>query len=322
MMLPIKKILFFLCMCMTTSICAQTAGFNYQALILNTAEIEIPGTDVTESKVPLRSEEIRLQFTITSEAHVEYSEEHRVTTDENGMISLIVGEGTPLISTFENIRWDGKPKHLNVAINIVSTNEGFVFLDAQKILYLPYPKNELTLMVVEDDVHRETVFKAPKSGAQVWNESCDCVEVFNGLVWVSQISNGTNGISKTNGTLVLGGALTQATEIRTTNTNTLAIKGLSTSLQKDSNVLVSDTISGILKQMPISYLQQKTQIEIVSEAGQLEFKTPKTITSIHKIDVYRNGIRVEFSAINATTIKLEPEAICFKNDKIKIVQLY
>ena len=322
MMQHLKKILFLLSMCIAPIMYAQTAGFNYQALILNTKDIEIPGTDVTKGKVPLRLEEVRLQFTITSETHEEYAEEHHVTTDEHGMISLIVGEGFPLNSSFESIRWDGKPKHLNVAINILSNNEGFVFLDTQKILYLPYPKNEMILMVVEDDAHKNTIFEAPKSGVQVWNESCQCIEVFNGLTWVSQISNGTNGIRKTKGMLVLGGALSQATQITTTSANTLSIKGLSISLHKDNNVIVTDTITGVLKQMPISNLLQKTQIEIVSEEGQLEFKTPKMITSLHKIDVYRNGIRVEFSAINERTIKLEPEAICFKNDKIRIVQMY
>ena len=137
----IRKIWLFLFLMTSTIVLGQTPGFNYQALILNNEEVQIPGTDVTNNKIPLSLEDITLRFTITNDVGIEYTEEHTITTDENGMVSVIVGEGTPINFTFEDINWDGKLKYLNVELNIISNSEGFVFLDTQKILYIPHPSN-------------------------------------------------------------------------------------------------------------------------------------------------------------------------------------
>lgn len=110
----------------------QTPGLNYQALILNNAEIEIPGTNVKENQVPLGLEDVTFRFSISNENEIEYIEEQTVTTDASGMVSLIVGEGAPSSATFNDIIWDGKLKYLNVEIDILSNNDGFIFLDAQK----------------------------------------------------------------------------------------------------------------------------------------------------------------------------------------------
>jgi hypothetical protein len=115
----------------------QTPGFNYQALILNTEDVEIPGTDFRENSIPLSTEAIALRFTITDLDHIEYVEEHEVTTDKNGMISVIVGDGSPITSTFDQINWNGKPKYVEVEIDILSNNKGFEFLDSQKLPQVP-----------------------------------------------------------------------------------------------------------------------------------------------------------------------------------------
>jgi hypothetical protein len=213
MKLQFKLILIFLLLITAYTISAQTPGFNYQALILNSSQIQIPGTDVQPAEIPLGLEDIIVRFTITNEIGIEYSEEHTLTTDENGMISVIVGEGTPTNKMFYNIIWDGKIKYLNVELDILNNNEGFVFLDSQKILYIPHPSNN--------------------------NSSAE-----------------------------------------------------------------------------------QKQIVIIAREGQLQFTTPLPITHQDKIKVFRNGALIEFTPINATTIELEIEAICFKNDRIRIVQLY
>lgn len=129
-------VLIFIFMSKTTF--AQTAGINYQALISNSEEIQIPGADVEVNQVVLVHEDVSFRFTISDGTFQDlYIEEQATTTDENGMVSLIVGDGTPLLSTFEAIVWDGTLKYLNVEIDIHSQNQGYVFLDIQKILYLP-----------------------------------------------------------------------------------------------------------------------------------------------------------------------------------------
>ena len=134
-----KKLILFLFLLGASFLQGQTPGFNYQAVILNTSEIEIPGTNVKENQVPLGLEDITFRFSISNKNNIEYIEEQTVTTDASGMVSLIVGEGTPISATFNDIVWDGEEKYLNVEIDILSNNDGFIFLDAQKILYIPPP---------------------------------------------------------------------------------------------------------------------------------------------------------------------------------------
>ena len=206
-----KKIILFLFLLGASFLQGQTPGFNYQAVILNTSEIEIPGTNVKENQVPLGLEDITFRFSISNKNKIEYIEEQTVTTDASGMVSLIVGEGTPISATFNDIVWDGEEKYLNVEMDILSNNDGFIFLDAQKILYIPPP-------------------------------------------------------------------------IRNNTTST-------------------------------------EQFVITAVDGQLFFTTPLPITDIQKIDVYRNGARIGFTQINATTIQIEKEATCYQGDQIRIVQL-
>ena len=206
-----KKIILFLFLLGASFLQGQTPGFNYQAVILNTSEIEIPGTNVKENQVPLGLEDVTFRFSISNKNKIEYIEEQTVTTDASGMVSLIVGEGTPISATFNDIVWDGEEKYLNVEIDILSNNDGFIFLDAQKILYIPPP-------------------------------------------------------------------------IRNNTTST-------------------------------------EQFVITAVDGQLFFTTPLPITDIRKIDVYRNGARISFTQINATTIQIDKEATCYLGDEIRIVQL-
>jgi hypothetical protein len=372
-----NKLGLILSLLISTIVLGQTPGFNYQALILNNQEIQVPGTDVKSNKVPLSLEDVVLRFTITNDAGLEYEEEHIVTTDENGMISLIVGEGTPINFSFENINWDGKLKYLNVELDIISNNEGFVFLDAQKILYIPHPTNgigvvkivnslndlnppyalgeliwltnygknnnttlmiwsgeswspvnedydatnEFNLLVVASDTARDTQFEIPSIGNQVWNQACDCAQVYDGFNWISATSKSLNGLYNDGDTIKLGGKLIEPTEITTSATNTFALKDLQESTYEEDQLVLVDKNTGVLRKRSFSSISQKKQTIIIAVEGQLEFKTPLTITSTDKIDVYRNGIRIDFTAIDNSTIKLEPEAICYKNDKIRIVQL-
>ena len=375
----IHKIGLFLFLLTSTIVLGQTPGFNYQALILNNEEIQIPGTDVTQNNIPLDLEDVTLRFTITNEAGIEYTEEHTITTDENGLVSIIVGEGTPINFTFGNINWDGKLKYLNVELDILSNNEGFVFLDTQKILFIPHQNNgndgtikivnslreltppydkgeliwitnfgangnptlliwnetnwvpvnedydddnELGLIVVENDIARSTKFTTPAIGDQVWNNTLKCIQVYDGSNWVSLTTEALNVLHKDGNTVKLGGHLIEPTEITTDETNTLAIKGLQESVNKEDLILVVDKNTGVLKHKSLLLTSKKTQVIINATEGQVEFCLPLSFANKENIDVYRNGIRINFTTVDNLTIKLEPEAMCFKNDKIRIVQLF
>ncbi|OIQ38886.1 MAG: hypothetical protein BM563_05110 [Bacteroidetes bacterium MedPE-SWsnd-G1] len=362
---------------------AQTPGFNYQALILNNEPIQIPGTDVKENQVPLGLTEVTFRFAIENEFRTEYIEEQTITTDENGMVSLIVGEGRPINTSFSDIIWDGKLKYLNVEINIHSSNNGFEFLDRQRILYIPHPAsvgggsggvtvvntltdltdtytqgdlawvqndatnnvpvlyiyngiewiavtndldptNEFGLIAVADEAERDAMFTAALVGDQVWNEACECIEVYNGTDWVSVVPESTtvsNGLTIDGNNIKLGGDLIEPTFINTDLVNTLAITGLEESTSLSDELLVLEENTGVLKKKSMSSLFQRTEVVLNAADGQLLFPTPWTITDINKLDVYRNGVRIGFRLINATTIEIELDARCYQGDQIRIVQL-
>ena len=363
---------------------AQSAGINYQALILNSEVIQIPGADVEENQVALGLEDVSFRFTIADETFQDmYIEEQTTVTDENGMVSLIVGSGTPLFSTFDAIVWNGTLKYLNIEIDIHSQNQGYVFLDTQKILYLPQsgtgstidivndmtnvpmadndvgdiiwildadglgnsslmvwdsnqwhpaqmdfdPKNEFALVVVLDDNNRDLQFPTPTTGEQVWNQACDCIQVYDGNAWTDISSLGaisaTNGINiGANTTIKFGGALVEPTKLTTDATNTLSIDGLQEiTPTADNNVLTVDTNSGVITRTPLANLfQEEVTLTIAANDGQNQFATPMPITTPSKVNVYRNGVLIGFTVLNTTVVELESEAVCYAGDEIRIVQ--
>lgn len=375
-----KIVFFFLLFLGNIFLYAQTPGINYQAIILNNTTIEIPGTDVSENQVPLGLEEITFRFSISNELEIEYIEEQTVFTDKNGMISLIVGDGNPINATFSDIIWDGQLKYLNVEMNILGNNEGFVFLDTQKILYVPHPSgsttsqvhivnsldtltppyqngdlawienygenniplliiyngsdwvptsadfdptNELDLIAVEDASIRDTQFNPPAIGNQVWNQACKCIQIYDGTNWISIASTNevSNGLYKEGTNIKLGGNLEEPTSINTSADNTLSINNLQQSTSVNDEVMVLEQNTGVLKKTAITSLINQKQAVFTAVDGQLQFETPDPISNIDKLDVYRNGARINFTVINATTIELEPEAICYQGDEIRIVQI-
>ena len=380
-----KQILLILFLITNTIVFAQTAGFNYQALILSDEKIQIPGTDVTKSNVPLISEEVVIRFTINSEETIEYVEEHTVFTDEFGMISLIVGDGKSINSSFKNIIWNGKPKYLDVELKVLKDDDDFTLIDSQKILHIPSPnttsigsgngsikiirsldelsppftsgelvwitnygennnttlliwngtnwlpvnqdydvKNELGLVVVPNNLDRSAKFPRPKPGDVIWNRTCKCIQVYDNNGWSSVTTNASNGLTLTNGNVKLGGLLTEPTVLETSTKNTLAIKGLQNATNSNNQLVVVDK-DGILKQISIESIVNQTQVKehiIYAKDGQIEFNIPLEIKNTHAINVYRNGINIDFTILNKNTIKLEKEAKCYENDKIRIVQIY
>lgn len=79
---------------------AQSPGVPYQAYIIDTNSGSIPGENL---EVPLVNTKLLLEFEITnSKGEIEYIEQIRVTTDEFGMLSTVVGvgNGNPIFSTF------------------------------------------------------------------------------------------------------------------------------------------------------------------------------------------------------------------------------
>ena len=87
------------------SICIAQNGINYKAVIKDGT-----GTIVANDL-------IQVQFTILDGAVNVYQETHSPTTDDNGIIIINIGEGTPISGTFSNIDWSSNNHFLNVQVN-------------------------------------------------------------------------------------------------------------------------------------------------------------------------------------------------------------
>ncbi len=129
-----------------------------------------------------------------------------------------------------------------------------------------------------------------------------------------------NGLTKTGNKIELGGTLEKATEISTTSVNTLAINGLTEDVISDTQIVAINSSTGILSKKNISSFVQEAVLNHIAITGQVTFTTPLPITDINKVNVYRNGIRLDFTFFNANTIQLESGVICYQDDAIKIIQ--
>lgn len=164
----------------------------------------------------------------------------------------------------------------------------------------------------------------PLAGDIYVDQDTGSLYTYNGTNWLTanQILNADNGITISSNTIQLGGNLIQPTIITTTSTNTLALQGLQTTTLNSSNsFIVVDNTSGELKKAPATSMVQQLQTIIIATDRQIQFNPPESITDINKLDVYRNGVRIAFTYIDPNTIQIEPEAICYAGDEIRIVQL-
>ncbi|OFX89190.1 MAG: hypothetical protein A2W99_01650 [Bacteroidetes bacterium GWF2_33_16] len=118
----------------------QSQGINYQAVIIDSKSQEIPGKDINDNILPNR--DIKIRFTILdANGTIDYQEEHATTTDEFGMINVIIGWGVRTTNSpalFIEIDWNGAPKDLKVDISISETETFYVDFSYQELTFVPY----------------------------------------------------------------------------------------------------------------------------------------------------------------------------------------
>ena len=136
------------------------------------------------------------------------------------------------------------------------------------------------------------------------------------------INSADNGLSTENGNVQLGGTLIKPTELATTVTNTLSITGLQDGDAVTDGLLAVTPGTGLVRKLSGDMLGTNMYklIAIASTDGQKRFATPIKITDLKKIQVYRNGINVEFTQVDNAHIDLEDQAACYVDDEIKIIQ--
>ncbi len=134
-----------------------------------------------------------------------------------------------------------------------------------------------------------------------------------------------NGLSiNQDGAITLGGALQTHTTLTTNPSATLAISGLQENpdLSRPVKMLLVEDATGVLRKtdVPSFDFQELVVVHVALNRGARLFSTPAPISDQNKINVYRNGVLIDFVPVGNQTIELEPEAECYTNDVIRIIQ--
>ncbi|MGJ3236013.1 hypothetical protein [Marivirga sp.] len=113
----------------TSTLFAQAPeGFNYQALIRNN-----DGGILTSS-------EVNILIEIISESEsgpIIYSENHLIETDENGMVHLIIGQGTTSSGDFLNIDWGNTNHFIQTSLDATGGTE-YETIALTQLMSVPY----------------------------------------------------------------------------------------------------------------------------------------------------------------------------------------
>ncbi|MEN9987265.1 MAG: hypothetical protein RLZZ585_304 [Bacteroidota bacterium] len=135
-----KNLYFIFLLFVSVNLSAQTKGITYQAIIYNPSGESIPG--VNNATAPMANKSVCLQFSIIdASSQIEYQEAISTTTDEYGMVNLVIGNGVQssgYASSFSTITWSVDQKSLKVALDIAGQCSDFVDISSQKFESVPY----------------------------------------------------------------------------------------------------------------------------------------------------------------------------------------
>ena len=119
---------------------SQTNGITYQAVIINPSGEELPG--VNNTNAPLANKNICLKFSILNQnSQFEYIETIQTTTDEFGMVNLIIGTGVRIggsATSFSNIVWNTNPKRLKVDLSTTGLCSTYTEISNQPFTAVPF----------------------------------------------------------------------------------------------------------------------------------------------------------------------------------------
>jgi hypothetical protein len=134
-------LLFFSVFCVSISV-SQTRGLTYQAIIYDPlyGNQTLPGND--NPLIPYKNKSICLKFEITDfNANVVYAETQTVTTNEFGMVNLIIGKGRYIggtVASFDKIIWNSQIDGLIVSVDANSSCSNFMQISKESFTAVPF----------------------------------------------------------------------------------------------------------------------------------------------------------------------------------------
>jgi hypothetical protein len=135
-----KKLLLGFLIILSANVFAQQKGISYQAVIINPNEIGAPGYNAVGT--PLANKSVCMSFQILNAAsQTEYQETQTISTDQYGMVNLVIGTGTKTGGTAASlaaVTWSLGGKSLVVAVNTEGTCSSYTEISRQALNYVPY----------------------------------------------------------------------------------------------------------------------------------------------------------------------------------------
>jgi len=123
------KKLYFLLLFVTAGLMAQVPqGFSYQAVALN-----VSGAAVVSAPVKIRVSILEESATGTAS----YVETHNPTTNNVGLFTLTIGQGTATAGTFSGVNWSQNSKFLKVEMD-VNNGVNYITVGSSQLLSVPY----------------------------------------------------------------------------------------------------------------------------------------------------------------------------------------
>ena len=106
-------------------------GINYQMVVRNFSNTLVANSSLA----------IRVQIRQTSATGtVVYQEQHIVTSNPQGIVNLVIGNGTAQVGTFATISWGNGPYFAAFGIDFDGNTGGLVFQNygSQQLMSVPY----------------------------------------------------------------------------------------------------------------------------------------------------------------------------------------
>jgi uncharacterized protein (TIGR02145 family) len=175
-MKAIKLIISILLSGTITTFAQNQQSFSYQAVVRNSA-----GELIVNQNVGFRTS-IR---DVTQTGSLLYRETHSSTTNQFGLATLHIGNGTPVSGSFSSINWgDGKDKFLQVEID-VNGGSNYTQMGTTQLLSVPFSLNAKTTsgLTVMTSAERDAI-TTPETGMQLFNSDTHRINYFDGYGWL------------------------------------------------------------------------------------------------------------------------------------------
>ncbi len=141
-----RKLFYLLALFCTSLYYGQTNGITYQAVIYYPNGQNIPGQDIQNS--PMTNKFVCLQFSLIDDlSQLEYQETIQTTTDEFGMVNLIIGSGTQVggyAGSFNAVIWNSNLKTLKVELDPRGNCQDYIVLSDNPLSAVPFAYAALT----------------------------------------------------------------------------------------------------------------------------------------------------------------------------------